>query len=137
MRPKKKLLIPALKTGAPQPGTGTASMIDIIQTVHEPLLVLDSDLRVLAANRSFYNFFKVTPEETAGKHIYDPGNRQWDIPKLGTLLEDIIPKNNLVEDYEVEHDFLSIGRRVLLLNARCINQGITPPPENRDGPSGN
>jgi len=127
MRPQKKLLTPALKTGAPQPGTGIVPMIDIMQTVHEPLLVLDSDLRVLSANCSFYNFFKVTPGETEGKHIYDPGNRQWGIPKLGALLEDIIAKNSLLEDYELEHDFLSIGRRVLLLSARCINQEATPP----------
>ncbi|MHB8277373.1 MAG: PAS domain-containing protein, partial [Candidatus Humimicrobiaceae bacterium] len=129
MRPQRKLLTPALETGASQPGTGTALMIDIIQTVREPLLVLDSDLRVISANRSFYNFFKVTPEETAGKHIYDLGNRQWDILKLRTLLEDIIAKNNSFDDYEVEHEFLSIGRKVMLLSARCIKQEeITPPP---------
>ena len=139
MRPQRKLLTPALGTGASQLGAGTALMIDIIQTVREPLLVLDSGLRVISANRSFYNFFKVTPEETAWKHIYDLGNRQWDIPKLRTLLEDIIPKNNSFDDYEVEHEFLSIGRKVMLLNARCINQEeITPPPpESQGGPSDN
>ena len=114
-------------------------MIDIMQTVHNPLLALDSDLRVISANCSFYNFFKVTPEETAGKHIYDLGNRQWDIPKLRTLPEDIIPKNSLFEDYEVEHEFLSIGHKVMLLSARCINQKVfTPPsPESQGGPFGN
>lgn len=127
MRQQRKLLTPALETGASQPGTGTALMIDIMQTVHEPLLVLDSDLRVISANRSFYNFFKVIPEETAGKHIYDLGNRQWDILKLRTLLEILFKKNNSFDDYKVEHEFLSIGHKVMLLSARCINQN--PPPK--------
>ena len=140
MRPQRKLLTPALGTGASQLGAGTALMIDIIQTVREPLLVLDSDLRVSSANRSFYNFFKVTPEETAGKHIYDLGNRQWDILKLRSLLEDIIAKNNSFADYEVEHEFLGIGRKTVLLSASCINQEEIippPPPESQGGPSGN
>ena len=75
---------------------------DIVETVREPLIVLDSDLKVLSANRSFYNSFMVTPEETLGNLIYDLGNRQWDIPGLRTLLEDILPKNNKFDDYEVE-----------------------------------
>jgi PAS domain S-box-containing protein len=98
---------------------------DIIETVREPLLVLDSDLRVLKANRSFYDSFKVTPEETIGQLIYDLGNRQWDIPKLRTLLEEILPKNNKFDDYEVEHVFSSIGHKVMLLNARRITQKET------------
>ena len=95
---------------------------DIVETAREPLLVLDSDLRVLLANRSFYDSFKVTPEETIGKLIYDLGNRQWDIPKLRTLLEEILPKDNKFDDYEVEHVFSSIGHKVMLLNARRITQ---------------
>ena len=140
MRPQRKLLTPALETRAPQPGTGTALMIDIMQTIREPLLVLDSDLKVISANRSFYNFFKVTPEETEGNLIYNLGNRQWDIPKLRTLLEDIIPKNNSFADYDIEHEFLGIGRKTVLLNACCINQEEIippPPPESQGGPSGN
>ena len=139
MRPQRKVLTPALETGASQPGAGTALVIDIMQTVREPLLVLDSDLRVISANRSFYNFFKVTPEETAGKHIYNLGNRQWDISKLRSLLEDIIAKNNSFDDYDIEHEFLNIGRKTVLLSASCINQKeiITPPPESQGGPSGN
>jgi two-component system CheB/CheR fusion protein len=84
--------------------------------------VLDSDLRVLKANRSFYDSFKVTPGETIGNLIYDLGNRQWDIPRLRTLLEEILPKDNKFEDYEVEHVFSSIGHKVMLLNARRIAQ---------------
>jgi signal transduction histidine kinase len=95
---------------------------DIIETVREPLLVLDSDLRVLKANRSFYDSFKVTPGETIGNLIYDLGNRQWDIPRLRTLLEEILPKDNKFDDYKVEHIFSSIGHKVMLLNARRITQ---------------
>ncbi len=93
---------------------------DIVETVREPLIVLDSDLRVLSANRSFYDSFKVIPEETIGNLIYDLGNQQWDIPGLRTLLEDILPKNNKFDDYEVEHIFSNIGHKIMLLNARRI-----------------
>jgi len=93
---------------------------DIVDTVREPLIVLDSDLRVFSANRSFYKSFKVTPEETIGNLIYDLGNRQWDIPKLRTLLEEILPKDNKFDDYEVEHIFSNIGHKIMLLNARRI-----------------
>ncbi len=92
----------------------------IINTVREPLLALDSDLRVVKANRSFYDSFKVTPQETIGNLIYALGNRQWDIPKLRTLLEEILPKDNQFDDYEVEHNFATIGKRTMLLNARQI-----------------
>jgi len=93
---------------------------DIVETVREPLIVLDSDLRVLSANRSFYDLFKVMPEETIGNLIYDLGNRQWDIPGLRTLLEDILPENNKFDDYEVDHIFSGVGHKIMLLNARRI-----------------
>jgi len=92
----------------------------IVGTVHEPLLVLDADLRVISANRSFCQTFKVSLEETQGQFIYDMGNRQWDIPRLRELLEQILPKNTTFEDFEMEHDFATIGRRIMLLNARRI-----------------
>ncbi|HAS54638.1 MAG TPA: PAS domain-containing sensor histidine kinase, partial [Nitrospiraceae bacterium] len=95
---------------------------DIIETAREPLMVLDADLRVLLASRSFYDSFKVTPKETLGNLIYDLGNRQWDIPRLRTLLEEILPQDNKFDDYEVEHVFSSIGHKVMLLNARRITQ---------------
>jgi two-component system CheB/CheR fusion protein len=66
----------------------------IIETVREPLIVLDSHLRVKTASRAFYKVYKVSPEEIKGKLIYDLGNRQWDIPKLRKLLAEIIPMNN-------------------------------------------
>ncbi|MFA6291076.1 MAG: PAS domain S-box protein, partial [Victivallales bacterium] len=94
----------------------------IINTVREPLIVLDQDLRVVTVSRSFYEFFKVKPEETVGQLIYDLGNKQWDIPKLRELLEDILPKKATFDNYEVEHDFATIGRRIMLLNARQIQR---------------
>jgi PAS domain S-box-containing protein len=93
---------------------------DIVETVRQPLIVLDSDLRVVSANRSFYGLFKVRPEETVGNLIYDLGNRQWDITGFRTLLEDIIPENNSFDDYEVEHIFSGVGHKIMLLNARRI-----------------
>jgi len=94
----------------------------IVETIREPLLVLASDLRVLSANRSFYDTFKVTLKETTGNLIYNLGNRQWDIPRLRTLLEDILTKNSKFDNYEVEHVFSNIGHKIMLLNARRIVQ---------------
>ncbi len=91
---------------------------NIIEMVHEPLVVLDSNLYVIFANKSFYKKFMVFPEDTEGKLIYELGNRQWDIPKLRHLLENILPDNEMIDDYMVEHLFESIGKKVMLLNAR-------------------
>ncbi|MBI5726686.1 MAG: PAS domain-containing protein, partial [Ignavibacteriales bacterium] len=96
---------------------------NIINTVREPLLVLDKELRVVKASRSFYDFFKVDSSETIGKLIYDLGNHQWDIPKLRELLETILPEKTTFDNYEVEHDFTLIGTRIMLLNARKIQRG--------------
>jgi diguanylate cyclase (GGDEF)-like protein len=92
----------------------------IIATVREPLVVLDKKLRLITANRSFYRTFQVNPKETEKQLIYDLGNRQWNIPGLRDLLENILPMNSAFEDFEVEHDFKSIGRKTMLLNARKI-----------------
>jgi two-component system CheB/CheR fusion protein len=94
----------------------------VVETVRQPLLVLDKDLRVTSGNAAFYREFKVSAEKTAGKRIYDLGNRQWDIPKLRELLEDILPKNTSFEDFEVEHEFPHVGKKKVLLNARRIVQ---------------
>jgi PAS domain S-box-containing protein len=94
----------------------------VINTVREPLIALDQDLRVVSVSRSFYDFFKVNPEETMGQLIYDLGNKQWDIPKLRDLLETILPEAATFDNYEVEHDFATIGRRTMLLNARQIQR---------------
>jgi len=93
---------------------------NIVETVHKPLVVLNSALKILTANHSFYDTFKVTPEETIGNFIYDLGNRQWDIPKLRVLFEDILPNDTVFNGYEVDHDFLDIGRKIIQLNARQI-----------------
>jgi PAS domain S-box-containing protein len=97
---------------------------NVIDTVREPLLAIDEDLRVIKASRSFYKFFKVTPEETIGKLIYELGNHQWDIPKLRELLEKIIPEKNSFDNYEVEHLFSTIGKRVMHLNARQVKRAF-------------
>jgi PAS domain S-box-containing protein len=91
----------------------------IIDTLREPLVVLDENLKVLSASRSFYETFRVTPGETVGHFIYHLGNGQWDIPQLRGLLEEIF-KNTGLDNYEVDHTFPDIGRRFMLLNARRI-----------------
>jgi two-component sensor histidine kinase len=92
----------------------------IVDTVREPVIVLDKVLRVIAASRSFYSAFAVSPEETQGKLLYALGDGQWDIPKLRLLLEKIIPEHGLITDYEVEHEFPHLGTRIMLLNARQV-----------------
>jgi PAS domain S-box-containing protein len=92
----------------------------ITDTIQEALLVLTGDLRVVSANRTFYRTFAVSREETVGQPLYELGNRQWDIPELRRLLEDILPHSSSFENYEVEHEFEHIGRRTMLLNARQI-----------------
>jgi signal transduction histidine kinase/CheY-like chemotaxis protein len=95
---------------------------DVVDTVREPLLILDASLRVRSANRAFYQTFQVAAEETEGQLVYELGNGQWDIPALRTLLEDIVPMSSVFNDFELEHDFPALGRRVMLLNARKLRQ---------------
>jgi two-component sensor histidine kinase len=92
----------------------------IVDTIREPLLVLDKDLRVLSASRSFYSAFRVVPSATQGQLLYELGDGQWDIPALRLLLERIVPEHGVMEDYEVEHQFPDIGKRTMLLNARKV-----------------
>ena len=92
----------------------------IVDTVREPVLVFDKDLRVIAASRSFYSVFKVSPQDTQGRLLYELGDGQWDIPKLRLLLEKIIPEHGVMEDYEVEHEFPGLGHRTMRLNARQV-----------------
>lgn len=100
----------------------TASLYtqSIVDTLREPVLVLDDALRVISAGRAFYETFGVRREETDGRIVYELGNRQWDIPQLRDLLKDILEKNSVFQGYRVEHDFPGIGRRVMLLSARCL-----------------
>ncbi len=94
---------------------------DIVETVPSALIVLDRNLIITSANRAFYQTFRTSADETEGCLIYDLGNRQWDIPALRTLLESVIPHRASVEGFAVEHDFPTIGRRTMLVNARKIS----------------
>lgn len=97
---------------------------NVIDTVREPLLVLDEKLRIIKASRSFYKIFRVNAKNTIGRLIYELGNHQWDIPKLRELLEKILPEKTSFDNYEGDHHFSSIGRRILQLNARQIRRGL-------------
>jgi transcriptional regulator with GAF, ATPase, and Fis domain len=93
---------------------------NVLDSIREPLLVLDPDLKVVRANQAFYQTFNAKPEKTEDTLIYALGNGQWDIPKLRELLEDILPQNTIFKDFEVEHNFEAIGRKIMHLNARRI-----------------
>ena len=96
--------------------------LDLVETIREGLLVLDPDLTVQFANRSFCDIFAATPEDTVGLKLYELGNGQWDIPELRSLIEAILPEHATIEAFEVDRVFPSIGRRVMLLNARKVNR---------------
>jgi len=93
----------------------------IVETIHEPLLVLNDDLTVRSANPAFYENFQVDASETVGERIYSLGNRQWDIPALRELLEDVLPEDKVFNDFEVRHEFEGIGERIMLLNGRRLD----------------
>lgn len=93
----------------------------VVDVVREPVIILDNEYKVLAANEAFYNLFQVEQNDTEGKLIYDLGNGQWDIPSLKKLLVDILPKNSFFKGFQVEHDFPNIGHRTIILNARHIH----------------
>jgi two-component sensor histidine kinase len=98
----------------------------IVDTIHEPLLVLDSRFSVLAASRSFYEIFQVDPAHTLDCQLYALGDGQWDIPALRVLLETIIPEHTAMDGFEVDHDFPGLGRRTMLLNARKVHYATSP-----------
>ncbi len=108
----------ALQRGLELTEKSRAYAQNIVDTVREPLVVLDAELRALSANRSFYQAFRVTPQETEGKPFYELENGQWDIPNLRRLLEEILPQHTTFQDFEVKSDFSGIGQRTMLLNAR-------------------
>jgi len=93
----------------------------VVDVVREPVLILDKDFRVMAANESFYQVFQVDPKDTEKKIVYELGNGQWNIPALRKLLEDILPKNTFFKGFEVSHEFPSIGHKTMILNARQIH----------------
>ncbi|CAN5893336.1 hypothetical protein BH11BAC7_BH11BAC7_11020 [soil metagenome] len=94
----------------------------IIATIHEPMLILDRDLHIKFANKSFYKKFQVTKETIEGTYLFELGNKQWKIPKLEDLLENLLRKNTAFENFEVVHTFPGIGEKVMLLNANRIIQ---------------
>jgi two-component system CheB/CheR fusion protein len=95
----------------------------ITTTMREPFVVLDKSLRVVSANQSFYEFFKVNPRQAEGRQLYELGDRQWDIPRLRELLDQTIAQNHSVDGFHVEHDFKGIGRRKMLVDACRIGGG--------------
>jgi PAS domain S-box-containing protein len=94
--------------------------LDLVETIRDGILVLDPDLTIRFANRSFCQTFAVAPEDTVGRRLYEIGNGQWDIPKLRTSLETIISGRKTIEAFEVEYVLPSIGRRIMMLNARKV-----------------
>ncbi len=92
----------------------------IVETVREPLLILDKDLRVKSTNKSFFDTFNVTKADTYGKHIYDVSSGEWEIPELKKLLKEVLKQNTFFNDFEVTHNFTRLGKKVMLLNARRI-----------------
>jgi two-component system, chemotaxis family, CheB/CheR fusion protein len=100
----------------------------IIATVREPLLVLDAEMRIVSANRSFYGTFRMTAEQTEGHMLHEVGNREWDIPQLKRLLHEVLPSQTELKDFRMEHNFPSIGHKVMLLNARQVDRPDQRPP---------
>ena len=100
--------------------SGTIALKSIVATIREPLLVLDGELRVRSASRSFYETFQVTPELTEGRLLGQLGNGQWNLPELPGLLRDILAKGSVIDNYEITHDFPALGQRVMSLNARKL-----------------
>src|SRR5665647_1357622 len=92
----------------------------IVDTVRDPLLVLDNDLRIVAASRAFYQTFHLVDQDVRGHLIYEIDDGQWNIPELRTILETITNDHATIEGYEVDRDFPRVGRRIMLLNARKV-----------------
>lgn len=113
--------IDAVKSANEQLRKSTDFFRGIINTVIEPLLVLDAELRVVLANEPFFETFRVSPQETVNKFLYSLGNEQWNIPRLRNLLEEVLPKRQTVRNFIVEHDFEGIGLRTMLLNAQTLS----------------
>lgn len=117
--------IDALKRSAEQLTESRNYAQAIVETMREPLVVLDANLQVITANRAFYETFEVTATQVEGRQIFELGNGQWDIPHLRELLEQIIPSNNQLSEFQnlvVEHEFEQIGYKIMMLNARRMSQ---------------
>ncbi len=114
--------IDAIKSASEQLRRSSEFFRGVMDTVRQPLLVLDARLWILAANVPFQDAFQVSSGKTVGQFIYDLGNGQWDIPQLRTVLDQVLSQKRDVMNYEVEHDFEGIGHRTMLLNARTLTQ---------------
>jgi hypothetical protein len=105
----------------------------VVDVVREPMLILDENLRVMAANESFYKTFNVIKKETEGKIMFKLGNGQWNIPIFKKLIKDVATKHTFFKGFQVAHNFPAIGRKVMILNARQIHivneaeTGVFPP----------
>lgn len=102
-------------------------LVDILDTVREPLLVLDHEFRVMQANRAFFRTFRVEPRDTIGTVLFDLGDGQWDIARLRELLRDKLPVEAQLDDFDVDHVFPGIGRKIMMLNARLVSKGPNEP----------
>lgn len=102
-------------------------LLDILDTVREPLLVLDDEFRVTHANRAFFRTFQVEPQDTVGTVLFALGDGQWDIAPLREMLRDKLPLESQLDDFDVDHEFPGIGRKIMLLNARLVSQGPDEP----------
>ncbi len=102
-------------------------LLDIVDTVRQPLLVLDPDFRVTLANKAFFRTFRVKPADTIGTVLFDLGDGQWDIAALREMLHDKLPIEMQLEDFDVDHVFPGIGRKIMLLNARLVSHGPDTP----------
>ena len=102
-------------------------LVDILDTIREPLLVLDHEFRVMHANRAFFRTFRVEPRDTIGAVLFDLGDGQWDIAPLREMLRDKLPVEAQLDDFDVDHVFPGIGRKIMMLNARLVSQGPNEP----------
>ena len=102
-------------------------LVDILDTIREPLLVLDHEFRVMQANRAFFRTFRVEPRDTIGAVLFDLGDGQWDIAPLREMLRDKLPVEAQLDDFDVDHVFPGIGRKIMMLNARLVSQGPNEP----------
>lgn len=100
----------------------------IVDTLPEPFLVLDHDIRIVAGSRCFYEHFKLDPASTRGSLLYAIGDGAWDIPALRLLLETMIPEHTAMNGFEVVHDFPNLGIRTMLLNARIVHYDVRTTP---------
>ena len=128
-------MAPDIETLATTPAAGTGGIVpaaqrlllDILDTVREPLLVLDHEFRVTQANRAFFRTFRVEPQDTIGTVLFALGDGQWDIAPLREMLRDKLPLEAQLDDFDVDHAFPGIGHKIMLLNARLVSQGPNEP----------